>query len=52
MVNKSRILLVDDNESIHEDIEAILSNHQTDVDNELQELEGALFGESVSGNAD
>lgn len=50
MVNKSRILLVDDNKSIHEDIEAVLSNHQTDVDNELQELEGTLFGESISGN--
>lgn len=52
MVNKSRILLVDDNESIHEDIEAILSNHQADVDDDLQELEGALFGKSVSGNTE
>ncbi len=52
MANTSRILLVDDNEAIHEDIEAILSNHQTDADDELQELEGALFGDSVSGNTD
>jgi CheY-like chemotaxis protein len=50
MVNTSRILLVDDNEAIHEDIEAILSSHQSDDDDELQELEGSLFGEAVSGN--
>ena len=52
MVNKSRILLVDDNEAIHEDIEAILLSHQMDLDDELQELEGSLFGGSVSTNAD
>lgn len=52
MVNKSRILLVDDNEAIHEDIEAILSSHHNDDDTELKELEGSLFGKSVSGNAD
>lgn len=52
MVNESRILLVDDNEAIHEDIEAILSSHQVDVDSELQELEDSLFGDSVSRNTD
>jgi signal transduction histidine kinase len=52
MVNESRILLVDDNEAIHEDIEAILSGHQTDVDSELQELEDSLFGRSFSGNTE
>ncbi|MDZ7720678.1 MAG: response regulator [Balneolaceae bacterium] len=52
MVNTSRILLVDDNEAIHEDIEAILSSHQSDDDDELQMLEGALFGESVSSNTE
>lgn len=51
-MNTSRILLVDDNEAIHEDIEAILSSHQNGDDDELQELEGSLFGKSVSGNAD
>lgn len=52
MANTSRILLVDDNEAIHEDIEAILLNHQTDTDDELQELEDSLFGGSVSENTD
>lgn len=52
MANTSRILLVDDNEAIHEDIEAILSSHQTETDDELQELEGSLFGSSVSGSTD
>lgn len=52
MANTSRILLVDDNEAIHEDIEAILSNHQTKSDHELQELEGSLFGDTISGNTD
>lgn len=52
MANRSRILLVDDNEAIHEDIEAILSSHQTDSNDELQELEGALFGNSVSASTD
>lgn len=52
MVTESRILLVDDNEAIHEDIEAILSSHQVDVDSELQELEDSLFGDSVSRNTD
>lgn len=37
------ILLVDDNEAIHEDIEAILSSNQKDMDKELREMEGQLF---------
>lgn len=52
MENKNRILLVDDNEAIHEDIEAILSSHQANGDNELQQLEDELFGGSISGSAD
>jgi signal transduction histidine kinase len=38
------ILLVDDNEAIHEDIEAILSSGQKDADKELREMEDDLFG--------
>lgn len=47
MEHKNRILLVDDNESIHEDIESILSSHQIDTDDELLELESELFDTSV-----
>lgn len=47
MENKKRILLVDDNEAIHEDIESILSSHKSNSGEELQELENKLFGTSV-----
>lgn len=52
MENKNRILLVDDNEAIHEDIEAILSSHQANGDSELLQLEDELFGGSISGSVD
>jgi signal transduction histidine kinase len=40
----NHILLVDDNESIHEDIESILSNPLSKKDEELKEIEEDLFG--------
>lgn len=52
MENKHRILLVDDNEAIHEDIEAILSSHQTNGDSGLKALEDELFGSSVVDSRD
>lgn len=39
-----RILVVDDNESIHEDIEEILTSRQRKRDSEISDLEGMLFG--------
>lgn len=45
MERKQRILLVDDNESIHEDIESILSLNQSSSDG-LRDLEDDLFGSS------
>lgn len=44
MNNAYRILIVDDNESIHDDIEVILTNHQNKRDSELSNLEDMLFG--------
>lgn len=41
---KKRILLVDDNEAIHEDIVSILLGHQADVHPDLQDIEDQLFG--------
>lgn len=40
------ILLVDDNESIHEDIKSILSNSISKQDEELKGIEDQLFGNS------
>ncbi|PAU95562.1 hybrid sensor histidine kinase/response regulator [Aliifodinibius salipaludis] len=42
----NHILLVDDNESIHEDIESILSNSVSKEDEELKGIEDELFGSS------
>lgn len=39
----NHILIVDDNESIHEDIETILSNSYSDEDRELEKIEDELF---------
>ncbi len=39
-----RILIVDDNESIHEDIEEILTSRQQKRDSDLSNLEEMLFG--------
>lgn len=52
MDTKNRILLVDDNEAIHEDIESILSSHKMESGEELQELENQLFGASVGGTTE
>lgn len=46
MENRQRILLVDDNESIHEDIESVLSINKNNSDMELRQLEDDLFGAS------
>ncbi len=47
MKNRQRILLVDDNEAIHEDIESILSINKNRSDVELRQLEDDLFGSSL-----
>lgn len=52
MENKQRILLVDDNESIHEDIESILSINYSKSDNDLQQIEDDLFGSSQAKDTD
>lgn len=52
MGNKNRILIVDDNEAIHEDIVSILSSHQSKAGKELQDLEAQLFGSTKSDGAD
>ncbi|HKL14053.1 MAG TPA: response regulator, partial [Balneolaceae bacterium] len=47
MKNRQRILLVDDNEAIHEDIESILSINRNNSDMELRQMEDDLFGASA-----
>lgn len=51
MINNRRVLLVDDNESIHKDIESILAGMSDSFDKELIELEDELFGESRTKNS-
>lgn len=46
MEYRQRILLVDDNEAIHEDIESILSINKNNSDVELRQMEDDLFGRS------
>jgi len=47
VMNKTyRVLLVDDNESIHDDIEVILTRHQNNRHEEIRYLEDELFGPS------
>lgn len=46
MGKKRHILIVDDNDSIHEDIEYILSNNSDEGDEELYDLKSSLFGDS------
>ena len=43
----NHILIVDDNESIHEDIKTILSNSYSDSDRELEKIEDELFNTST-----
>ncbi len=52
MENRQRILLVDDNEAIHEDIEAILSINKNNSDMELRQIEDDLFGSSTLAEPD
>ena len=49
MEKKNRILLVDDNEAIHEDIISILSSHRENTNPELQSIEEKLFGSNDQG---
>ncbi|TVQ01363.1 MAG: hybrid sensor histidine kinase/response regulator [Balneolaceae bacterium] len=44
MGKKNRILLVDDNEAIHEDITSILTSHRENTNPKLQSIEEKLFG--------
>lgn len=46
MKNRQRILLVDDDESIHEDVESVLSINKHRSDKELRQMEDELFGAS------
>lgn len=52
MEYKRRILLVDDNEAIHEDIVSILLGHQTKGNPDLREIEDQLFGADTSTSND
>ncbi len=52
MEYKKRILLVDDNEAIHEDIVSILIGHQTKGNPKLLEIEDKLFGGVASTSRD
>ena len=47
MKNRQRILLVDDDQSIHEDIESVLSINKNNSDMELRQIEDDLFGTSL-----
>ena len=51
MIKTNRVLLVDDNEAIHEDIISILSSNREDTNPELKSLEDKLFGPG-NDNAD
>ncbi|CAN5155805.1 hypothetical protein BH23BAC3_BH23BAC3_09180 [soil metagenome] len=51
MVIRHRILLVDENESIHEDVESILSRNNN-ISDGLQEFEDELFGSSDLATTD
>lgn len=52
MEYRQRILLVDDNESIHEDIESILSINRNNADMELRQMEDDLFGSTALAEPD
>ncbi len=52
MEYKKRILLIDDNEAIHEDIVSILIGHQTKGNPKLLEIEDKLFGGVASTSRD
>jgi signal transduction histidine kinase len=52
MKNRQRILLVDDNEAIHEDIESILSINKNNSDMELRQMEDDLFGATTVAEPD
>lgn len=45
--NQKHILIVDDNESIHKDIESILAGYAPEEDSDLADMEHELFGEDT-----
>lgn len=47
-----RILVVDDNESIHEDIEKVLTMSQRKRDSDISDLEEMLFGDDIGSQGD
>ncbi|NOX42239.1 MAG: EAL domain-containing protein [Gammaproteobacteria bacterium] len=52
MERNTRILIVDDNKSIHEDFRKVLCSKKNDLYNEVNELENELFGEDeISGTS-
>ena len=46
MKHNTRILIVDDNKSIHDDFRKVLSSQKTDAHKEVDDLEDALFGDN------
>ncbi len=50
MENNTRIIIVDDNKSIHEDFRKVLCSKNTDLDNEVNDLEDELFGETTAAD--
>jgi len=52
MKNRQRILLVDDNDAIHQDIESILSINKNNSDMELRQMENDLFGPAAVAEPD
>lgn len=52
MAGNQHILIVDDNASIHKDIESILIGTSTEADKELQEMEAELFSDEVEDSID
>ena len=50
MTNNARILVVDDNESIHEDFRKVLVREENTDHAELNDLEAELFGDNETGS--
>lgn len=48
MERNTRVLIVDDNKSIHEDFRKVLCSKNNDLDNEINDLENELFGKNTA----
>ncbi len=48
MERNARVLIVDDNKSIHEDFRKVLCLRNNDLDNEVNDLENELFGKNAA----